>query len=1123
MKAHIKTLLILLALSALVILLIFLYAKGPMLDTYKNLEKEKMETIVRQANDRLVSEYEHLDQTAVDYSTWDDMYNYAKAPDAEFEKSGIGIYTHEANHFDVVMVFNSSYSPVLTRFYDHTDKKILPLPDGIAELMTKDKLLKFTSEGLDHFGNANVENHTDLDGFIYLKQGPMIIAVESIFDSQGNGPSTGWLFIGRFLDETEISELGEELKYSIKIHEIGSEDGHPNHKIAEKELLEKKSASYILEVNDSMIEGYSTINDVFGEPKYLLEVQNDRSIFQYGRKNINDFIYILIIVIIGFVLLAGFLVDEFFLKRISRLETQLEVISKTGDIKTRVEVASDDEITDVSISVNSMLDRLSKTSTEIRENEEKFKNVFESSQDAIMTLEPPTWKFTSANAATVKLFGAKNSDEFTNLGPWDVSPLLQPNGQPSGEMAKNAIMKAMTEGKNFFEWTHKKLDGTEFSATVLLSRFNWGGKDLLQATVRDISKIKAAELKLKESEERLNYSITSANAVTFDWDMINDKVIFSDNFSSVYKGIDQNFVGSFKNYLKYVDPMEREKMQLGIQNAISRNEKYDDIHSILLPDGKKITLSTKASVKTRNGSPIGMAGILMDVTEKIKMNDQMSLLSSALQSAENAIVITDIYGKIQYVNPSFTKLTGYSSEEAIGANPRILKSGKQDLAFYKNLWDTINSGKTWSGEIINSYKGGRGGIEQMTITPILEKDGSVSHFIAIKEDITKRKELEDKLSESQTLFRGMYEQSPLGISFYGNDGLLKSMNKATLLLLGIESVEDSRMKSIFNLPAQTPEEVRQLKAGINLEKIVELDFDMLKSMGLLNTRKTGKRTINTTAVPLLSTEKQAPLGYLMIFEDITERATIIENMENSNQELKRLDKVKTEFLNMVSHELKTPITAISAHIDVIDDYKDKVDPQVLKSMNAIRRNKEQLRILIENILEISRVESGRFEMNYTDVNVKDVIEGVIEDIRLLAEEKQIFLKSEISDIPTIEGDEIRLKEIITNLTTNAIKFTETGGVTITAERKGEFVEVSVIDTGIGIPEDKVGNLFQKFYQVDASVDRKYGGSGLGLSICKMLVEMHGGKIEVDSVFGKGTVFSFKLPIRKKETIKGMEK
>lgn len=245
----------------------------------------------------------------------------------------------------------------------------------------------------------------------------------------------------------------------------------------------------------------------------------------------------------------------------------------------------------------------------------------------------------------------------------------------------------------------------------------------------------------------------------------------------------------------------------------------------------------------------------------------------------------------------------------------------------------------------------------------------------------------------------------------------------------------------------------------------------------------------------------------------TAMLNMMDDLNIANENLKELDKAKGEFLNMVSHELKTPLTAIIAHLGVLDDMKGNLAKEELESFEAIKRNSHNLKILISNILEISRMEAGKFELTKVSMDLKKVINEAIENLKILAKQKNIILKTEIGSIPKIFADDTRVHEVVNNLVTNALKFTERGSVTVTAKREGKEVKISVIDTGIGIPKEKMNNLFHKFYQVDASISRRYGGTGLGLSISKKLVEAHGGKISVVSEENKGTTFSFTLPIK----------
>lgn len=241
---------------------------------------------------------------------------------------------------------------------------------------------------------------------------------------------------------------------------------------------------------------------------------------------------------------------------------------------------------------------------------------------------------------------------------------------------------------------------------------------------------------------------------------------------------------------------------------------------------------------------------------------------------------------------------------------------------------------------------------------------------------------------------------------------------------------------------------------------------------------------------------------------------MMEDLVKANEDLKELDKAKSNFLNIVSHELKTPLTAIIAHLSLLSDSKFKKEEQ--SSLDAISRNASTLRMLIENILEIARIEADRFELNPEKIDIRKAIGDAVGNLKVLADRKGLKLKVHISSrLPKyIYTDPARFREVMNNLLSNAIKFTDKGSIKVDAMRDKKFMKVKVKDTGIGIPKKKMRQLFEKFYQVDASLGRRYGGSGLGLSITKQLVELQGGTVDVKSAEGKGSEFSFRLPLKR---------
>lgn len=249
-------------------------------------------------------------------------------------------------------------------------------------------------------------------------------------------------------------------------------------------------------------------------------------------------------------------------------------------------------------------------------------------------------------------------------------------------------------------------------------------------------------------------------------------------------------------------------------------------------------------------------------------------------------------------------------------------------------------------------------------------------------------------------------------------------------------------------------------------------------------------------------------------------------LEETNRELARTSRHKSEFLANMSHELRTPLNAILGFTElIIDGVYGKIPAELGESIQDIHINGRHLLRLVNDVLDLSKIEAGQMRLNPGEYTIQSLIDSVISATRSLATEKRLELASRIeADLPVVWGDSKRMTQVLMNLVGNAIKFTPGGGrVTVTAKRvrggqgetssarNSEFIEVAVADTGIGIPVDELKNIFSEFRQVDSSITREYGGSGLGLSIAKRLVEMHEGSIWAESQVGKGSIFYFQIP------------
>ncbi len=248
-----------------------------------------------------------------------------------------------------------------------------------------------------------------------------------------------------------------------------------------------------------------------------------------------------------------------------------------------------------------------------------------------------------------------------------------------------------------------------------------------------------------------------------------------------------------------------------------------------------------------------------------------------------------------------------------------------------------------------------------------------------------------------------------------------------------------------------------------------------------------------------------------------------DQLERANQELRRIDSMKSEFVSVASHELRTPLAAIKNAVQlVLKGTAGKINENQEKFLSMAERNINRLTNILNDLLNLSRIESGKIELKFENIGLKGIIELTVSSLRPHADGKSIKIDLEINEqLPAVYGDPEKIEQILTNLIGNAIKFTPEGGrILITARTltrneeggHGDSVAVSVSDTGIGIPSEHLDSIFEKFRQVEGSLQRSVSGTGLGLAITKGLVEAHQGKIWVESEAGKGSTFTFTLPI-----------
>lgn len=506
-----------------------------------------------------------------------------------------------------------------------------------------------------------------------------------------------------------------------------------------------------------------------------------------------------------------------------------------------------------------------------------------------------------------------------------------------------------------------------------------------------------------------------------------------------------------------------------------------------------LRLITKNADLLRDEAGVVVGGIesFEDITDKKKAEEGIHKLSTAVEQSPSVTVITDKLGNIEYVNPKFTQITGYTPEEVLGKNPRILKSGEVPDEEYRSLWESISTGREWHGEFHNKKKNGEFYWEWASISPIKGSSGKIEYFLKVAEDITDRKRIERELLESSRMNKDILSKAPFGIYVVNENGKIDYVNSSMLQISGT-SFEQFMALDVFDLPTY-----KRVGLTEKIRKALDGEYFSLEDIEY-SSYYTQKTTIrNFYGMPLTESGKKKALIFV---EDITER--------------RRLEKLKDEFVSNVSHELRTPLSIIKEGVSlVLDEIVGEINKKQRTVLNTSKDNIDRLGRIINDLLDIAKIESGKLILHKDNIDLVELLNKIIPSYESRAQEKGLELKTNFSDQRIIAYvDEDRITQIFMNLLNNAVKFTNKGFILVSVMDRDKEIVCSVEDSGRGISEEDQSKLFSKFEQFGriptGGTDK---GTGLGLSIVRALIASHKGSIHVESKVDAGSKFIFILP------------
>jgi PAS domain S-box-containing protein len=537
-------------------------------------------------------------------------------------------------------------------------------------------------------------------------------------------------------------------------------------------------------------------------------------------------------------------------------------------------------------------------------------------------------------------------------------------------------------------------------------------------------------------------------------------------------------------------------------------------HTMLVRrDGTEIAIDDSAApIRDERGLVSGCVLIFRDVTvqrtlEREKTTQLLTArrLAAIVESSDDAIVAKSLEGVIQSWNLAAERLFGYSAEEAVGRHISLVIP-KERIAEEDQIIASLRAGRRIEHfETERVRKDGGRIFVSLTISPIKDEAGAVVGASKIVRDITDRKRAE---ADRET-FVTVIENSTDFIGMCDLEGVPFFINRAGLAMVGLDGLEQARATPVreFFFPEDQPRMMgeffpRVLEAG---HGEIEVRFRHFK---------TGEPRWMAYKVLTLRDTAGKPVGFATVSQDVTERRRLEDDLRRLAADLSEADRKKDEFLAMLAHELRNPLAPLSYGVQTLRRAGTPADA-VGATADMLERQVAQMARLVDDLLDMSRITQGKIELRTRRVELGPVLEQAVEAVRALhrsiGQELSIVLPQEPV---TLDADPARLAQVVGNLLNNASKFTDKGGrIALTVEREGGHVAIRVRDTGIGISAENLPRVFDMFAQVDTSLERSRDGLGIGLTLVKTLVEMHGGTVEARSDGpGLGSEFVVRLPV-----------
>ncbi len=755
-------------------------------------------------------------------------------------------------------------------------------------------------------------------------------------------------------------------------------------------------------------------------------------------------------------------------------------------------------------------------------SERKLRAFFENSQ-GLMCTHDLEGNFLSVNEAGSRTLGY-SLDEIRTMSLFDIVP------DDLHQDLRNYLREVSEKGRARGQMVTRHKDGTNhiWIYNNVLEKELPGSPAYVIGNAIDITRRAKLEKDLKRTGELLQQTSRTARVGGWALDLVNEKLTWTSVTREIH-GVPPDFKPVLDQGINfYKEGESRDLIKKAVGNAIEQGEPWDLELQIVNVQGKEIWVRAIGNPVMENGTCKRLFGTFQDIDSQKKAQmavaSSRKLLNDVLQAAsEVSIIATDPDGTITLFNRGAEKLLGYSSAEMIGKTPAIF----HDETEIKRRSEVLSKEFAYPVEGFRVFveraekmgsdrhewtyccKNGTRRVVSLVVTPITSEKNEVIGYLGIAVDITEKRRIEKELLTEKMRLLTFVEHAPAAVAMLDND--------MRYMVVSQRWIDDYKIqgnilgKSHYEVfPDVTEEALARHKRVLNgaIERNDETAY-----------RLPGDKRDRYVAWEMRPWYQfDGKIGGMMLFtQNITSLIRQREELKNAKKQAEQASEAKSEFLANMSHEIRTPLNGVIGFTDLL--MQTQLDESQFQYLSIVNQSANSLLGIINDILDFSKIEAGKLELEREPAELYELCLQATDIVAFQAKSKDLeIIFSFGEELPHfVLVDAIRLKQILVNLLGNAVKFTETGEIELKVENKGMLedrvtIRFSVRDTGIGIREDKQAKIFDSFSQEDSSTTKKYGGTGLGLTISNSLLALMDSKLELTSKIGIGSTFSFEITL-----------